>query len=328
MMKTRFTCDARYRRDLLGLMAFAVAIVVLGLILKKPYYLGLLTDSCIFAIAALGMFLLFGLCGQISVGQAAFFGIGAYTTALLVMRGGLPPLVALAAGTALSSFIGWLVSRPILSLTTNYLAMATLAFGVILNVIFSQAVPITGGLDPGIYGVPPISLFGFVLKSPLAKFWTVGVFTLLSLLLIINLTHSRLGRAFVALKGSEVATSGLGVDIVRYKVVAFTVAAGLAGLAGALFAFVQGSFNAGTFTVGLSIEFLVMVVVGSLASPWGALFGAFFITIVPTFLEDFEAYKLIVYGAIILIVTVLMPDGLARAAHDGIRFALRKAGRS
>lgn len=327
-MSSRFTCDARYRRDLIGLVVFALAIVVLGLVLKKPYHLGLLTDSCVFAIAALGMFLLFGLCGQISVGQAAFFGIGAYTGALLVMRTGLPAPLAIAAAVALSSFIGWLVSRPILSLSTNYLAMATLAFGMILHVIFGQAVPITGGLDPGIYGVPPFSLFGFVLKSPLAKFWTVGVFTLLALLVIINLTHSRLGRAFVALKGSEVATSGLGVDVVRYKVAAFTVAAGLAGLAGALFAFVQGSFNAASFTVGLSIEFLVMVVVGSLASPWGALFGAFFITIVPTFLEDFEIYKLIIYGLIILIVTVLMPDGLARAVFDGLRFIWRKVGRT
>jgi branched-chain amino acid transport system permease protein len=122
-------------------------------------------------------------------------------------------------------------------------------------------------LDPGIFGVPPISIFGVPVRSPAAKFWTVSAFAFLSLLLVINLIHSRAGRAFVALKGSEVATAGLGVDVVHYKVVAFTVAAGLAGLAGALFAFVQGSFNASNFTVGLSIEFLVMVVVGSLASP-------------------------------------------------------------
>jgi len=325
---TRYTSDKNYRRDLIGLAFFAVAIVALGLLLRKPYHLGLLTDSCVFAIAALGMFLLFGLCGQISVGQAAFFGIGAYTSALLVMHVGFPPLAGIAAGVALSCVLGWLISRPILNLTTNYLAMATLAFGVIVYVIFSQAVPVTGGLDPGIYGVPPLSIFGYVLKTPLAKFWTVGAFTFVSLLLVINLIHSRAGRAFVALKGSEVATAGLGIDVVRHKVVAFTVAAGLAGLAGALFAFVQGSFNAANFTVGLSIELLVMVVVGSLASPWGALFGAFFITIVPTFLDDFEVYKLLLYGTIILVVTVLMPDGLARAGYDTLRSAARRFGRT
>jgi branched-chain amino acid transport system permease protein len=326
-MGERYTCDANYRRDMIGLAAFAVALVVMGLLFKKNYHFGLITDSCIFAIGALGMFLLFGLCGQISVGQAAFFGIGAYTSALLVMSAGVPPLVAVVASVALSSLVGWFISRPILRLTTNYLAMATLAFGVIVFVLFSQAVAITGGLDPGIFGVPPMSLFGMPLKSAPAKYWMVGTFTFLALLLVINLIHSRAGRAFVALKGSEVATSGLGVDVVHYKVVAFTVAAGLAGLAGSLFAFVQGSFNAANFTVGLSIELLVMVVVGSLASPWGALFGAFFITLIPTFLEDFEVYKLLIYGTIILIVTVLMPDGLARAAYDGVRALASRTGR-
>jgi branched-chain amino acid transport system permease protein len=100
-------------------------LVVLGILLKKSYHFGLLTDSCLFFIASLGMFLVFGLCGQISVGQAAFFGIGAYTSARLVMRAEVPSLVAIAASVALSSFVGWFISRPILRLTTNYLAMAT-----------------------------------------------------------------------------------------------------------------------------------------------------------------------------------------------------------
>ena len=323
-MKDLFTCDGQYRRDLLGLAAFVVVVCVLGFTLTKPYHLTLLTDSGVYAIAALGMFLLFGLCGQISVGQAAFFGLGAYTSSLLVMRAGVPSPAAIVAAVALSSLVGWVVSRPILKLTTNYLAMATLALGVVAYVIFGQAISLTGGLDPGIFGVPPISLFGFALSSPVAKFWTVSVFTFISLLLIINLIHSRAGRAFNALKGSEIATAGLGVNVVHYKVMAFTIAAGLAGLAGALFGFVQGSFSAANFTVGLSIELLVMVVVGSLSSPWGALFGAFFITIVPTFLDDFEVYKLLLFGFILLVVTVLMPDGLGRAGYDG---ALRLARR-
>ena len=325
-MMSDFTCDTKYHRDLFGLGAFAITVVILGFVLQKPYHLTLATDTCVYAIAALGMFILFGLCGQISVGQAAFFGIGAYTSALLVMRTGMPVPVGIMASVALSSVIGWLISRPILSLETNYLAMATLAFGVAVYVIFSQAISITGGLDPGIFGIPPISLFGVTLASPAAKFWTVGAFTLLALLLTINLRHSRAGRAFLALRGSEVATAGLGVDVVRYKVIAFTFSAGLAGLAGALFGFTQGSFSANNFNVGLSIELLVMVVVGSLSSPWGALFGAFFITFVPTLLDDFQAYKLIIYGSILLIVTVLMPNGLARALYDAARPGFAKLG--
>ena len=322
--KPKSTSAALYRRDLMGLALFGMAAAAFGVLLGKPYHLTLLTYSGLYTIAALGMFLLFGLCGQISVGQAAFFGIGAYVGALLVMRAGLPSGVAIAAAVAVAGVIGFAVSRPILKLSTNYLAMATLAFGVIVYVVFSQAISWTGGLDPGLFGVPPISLFGHSFASAADKYWIVAAFTFLSLALVINLVHSRFGRAFKALRSSEVAAAGLGVDVVGCKVAAFTVAASLAGLAGALFGFVQGSFSASNFTVSLSIEFLVMVVVGALSSPWGALFGAFFITIVPTFLDDFDAYKLLVYGCILLVVTVLMPDGVARAAYDGLQALLRR----
>ena len=320
------TSSALYTRDLIGLAILVCALLAAGFMLTKAYHLTLLTYSGIYAIAALGMFILFGYCGQISIGQAAFFGIGAYASALLVMRAGLPSLVAVAASVAISAAVGWVVCRPLLKLTTNYLAMATLAFGVIVNVIFSQAVSITGGLDPGMFGVPAFNFLGLRLSSTQAKFWLVSGFLCFSTLIIINIVHSRIGRAFKALKGSEVATGGLGVDVVRYKVAAFTLAAGLAGLAGSLFAFTQGSFSSSTFTVGLSIELLVMVAIGSISSLWGAIFGAAFITIFPTFLEHFELYKLPIFGAILLIVTIFVPDGLARTLFDSARAMTQKVG--
>lgn len=321
------TSAGLYLRDLIGLAILICALLAAGFLLTKAYHLTLLTYSGIYAIAALGMFILFGYCGQISIGQAAFFGFGAYASALLVMRAGLPSLLAMAIAVAISSIIGWIVCRPLLKLTTNYLAMATLAFGVIVNVVFSQAVSITGGLDPGMFGVPALNFFGLKLSSTQAKFWMVSGFLCLSTLVIINIVHSRIGRAFKALKGSEVATGGLGVDVVRAKVAAFTLAAGLAGLAGSLFAFAQGSFSSSTFTVGLSIELLVMVAIGSISNLWGAIFGAAFITIFPTFLEHFELYKLPIFGAILLIVTIFMPDGLAKTVFDSARTMVRKVGR-
>jgi branched-chain amino acid transport system permease protein len=321
---TVFSPAQGYRRDFAGIIALGIALVLLGLFVSKPYHLTLLTYSGIYAVAALGMFVLFGYAGQISIGQGAFVGIGAYASALLVMRVGLPPIVALIASAAASGLFGFVVSRPLLRLTTNYLAMATLAFGVICSVLFSQATSITGGIDPGIFGVPPFEIFSFQFVRPQQKYWLVAMFVGASMFVTINLVHSRFGRALKALSGSEVATAGLGVDVVRYKVLAFTMAASMAGLSGSLLAFVQSSFSASAFTVGLSLDILIMVVVGSLANPWGALFGALFVTIVPTFLETFELYKALIFGVIITIAVIFMPDGLIRGVKDIARNLLKK----
>lgn len=309
----------RYRRDLAGLAIFALAILAAGLGIGRSYYLTMLIYAGIDAIAALGMCVLFGLAGQISIGQAAFFGIGAYGGSLLVMRAGMPPVLATLAGTLLAAGLGWLISRPLLRLATNYLAMATLAFGVICYVIFAQLRSVTGGIDPGLSGVPPFSVLGFGFAETRPTFWLVAGLLWLATLSTVNLVHGRNGRALQALKGSEIAAGGAGIDVVRAKVAAFTLAAALAGLAGALFGFVQGAFNATVFNVDLSIELLLMVVVGSVDSPWGALFGALFVTLAPALLEDFEQYKLLIYGVVLTLVMIFLPDGLGRGIGSLVR---------
>ena len=308
----------RYRRDVVGVALLALIAVAIGLTVTRSFYLTMLIYSAIYAIAALGMSLLFGFAGQISIGQAAFFGVGAYTSAYLVMRLGLPPLLGMACATGLAGAFGWLVSRPLLRLTTNYLAMGTLAFGVICFILFAQLRGITGGLDPGIVALAPFSIGPLVLDEPRKMYWLVAVVLCVVMLLVINLVHSRIGRSLKALKVSEVAAAGLGVDVVRYKVATFTLAAALTGLAGSLFAHFQSAFNASVFNVGLSIELLIMIVVGSVATPWGALFGALFVTILPSFLEDFEQYKLLVYGVIMTAVMIYMPDGFGKALVEAL----------
>jgi len=306
----------RYWRDVTGVACLAVIALAIGLTVTRSYYLSMLVYSAIFAIAALGMSLLFGFAGQISVGQAAFFGVGAYTSALLVMRLGLPPLLGMVCATALAGVFGWLVSRPLLRLTTNYLAMGTLAFGVICFILFAQLRFITGGIDPGIVGLAPFSIGPILLDEPRKMYWLVAMVLCIVMLLVINLVHSRIGRALKALKVSEVAAAGLGVDVVRCKVATFTLAAALTGLAGSLYAHFQTAFNATVFGVGLSIELLMMVVVGSVATPWGALFGALFVTILPSFLDDFEHYKLLVWGVVMSAVMIYMPDGFGKGVVD------------
>jgi branched-chain amino acid transport system permease protein len=308
----------RYRRDLAGVALLAVIACVIGFTVTRSFYLTMLIYSSIYAIAALGMFLLFGFAGQISIGQAAFFGVGAYTSAYFVMRLGLPSLAGMAAATVLAGAFGWLVSRPLLRLTTNYLAMGTLAFGVICFILFAQWRTVTGGLDPGIAGLEPFRIGSVLLDEPRSMYWLVAIVLCLVMLLVVGLVHSRVGRALRALKVSEVAAAGLGVDVVRYKVATFTLAAALTGLAGSLFAHFQSAFNAGVFNVGLSIELLIMVVVGSVSSPWGALFGAQLVTILPSMLEGFEHYKLLAYGAVMTAVMIYMPDGFGKAIVDAL----------
>lgn len=315
---TRSLAGARYRRDLIGVVLLAVIAVVIGLTVTRSFYLTMLIYSAIYAIAALGMSLLFGFAGQISIGQAAFFGVGAYTSAYTVTHFGFPPLLGMACATALAGAFGWLVSRPLLRLTTNYLAMGTLAFGVICFILFAQLRTITGGLDPGIVSLKPFSIGSWVLDEPRKMYWLVAVVLCVVMFLVLNLVHSRIGRSLKALKVSEVGAAGLGVDVVRYKVATFTLAAALAGLAGSLFAHFQSAFNASVFNVGLSIELLIMIVVGSVTTPWGALFGALFVTILPSFLEDFEHYKLLIYGVIMTAVMIYMPDGFGKALVEAV----------
>lgn len=315
---TRTLTGARYRRDLIGVVLLAVIAAAIGMTITRSFYLTMLIYSAIYAIAALGMSLLFGFAGQISIGQAAFFGVGAYTSAYMVTHLGVPPLLGMACATALAGAFGWLVSRPLLRLTTNYLAMGTLAFGVICFILFAQMRSITGGLDPGIVSLKPFSIGPWVLDEPRKMYWLVAVLLCVVMFLVINLVHSRIGRSLQALKVSEVGAAGLGVDVVRYKVATFTLAAALAGLAGSLFAHFQSAFNASVFNVGLSIELLIMIVVGSVTTPWGALFGALFVTILPSFLEDFERYKLLTYGVIMTAVMIYMPDGFGKALVEAV----------
>jgi branched-chain amino acid transport system permease protein len=316
-----------YRRDLLGLCGLAVAALILGLSLSNFFYLTILVDATISAIAALGMFLLFGFAGQISIGQSAFFGVGAYTSAYFVTKLGQPPIVGMLAAIALSGVFGWLVSRPMMRLTTNYLAMGTLAFGMICSVVFKQWYYLTGGVDPGIVALAPFRIGSATFDNLRSMYWLVVGVLICVMLLTINLVHSRIGRALRALRVSEVAAAGLGVDVVRYKAITFTLAATMTGLAGCLFAHTQGTFNASSFDMQFSIDLLIMIVIGSVMTPWGALFGALFVTIAPNLLSDFEQYRLLIYGVIMTAVMIYMPDGLGKGIVDaGARVAKRIVG--
>jgi branched-chain amino acid transport system permease protein len=313
-----------YRANLVGLAALGAIIVLAGLSVSGSYHKTMLIFAMINGLAAIGLCLLFGYGGQISLCQGGFFGLGAYTAADLVQKFGVDPLLALLAAPLVPAAFGWLVAKPLLRLSSHYLAMATLALGLILSIFYTQLVFLTGGADPGISNLAPFAPLGLKLGTTNAMFWVCGVALLLAMTVAINLIHSRVGRALRAIRSAEIPASCLGIDIVRYKVAVFSLAAGMAGLAGGLFAFFTRAFNASGFEVGLSIDLLIMVLVGSIRSPWGAIVGAVVITILPAFLEDFDRYRLFSYGVLMTSIMIFMPDGLVSAAVDGVRSLSRR----
>lgn len=312
-----------YRNNMLGLVALAGVIMAAGLLIEGSYPKTLLVFTMINAIAAIGLSLLFGYGGQISLCQGGLFGLGAYTAANIVQKLSLDPLLALTGSALLPAIFGWLIARPLLRLSSHYLAMATLAVGLILSIFFNQLIFLTGGSDLGIYDMAPFAPFGIRIGTTNAMFWVSGVGLLATMAVAVNLTNSRIGRALRAIRSAEVPASSLGIDTVGYKVAVFSLAAGMAGFAGGLYAFFTRAFNASGFDIGLSIDLLIMVLVGSVRSPWGAVVGAFIITVLPAFLEGFDRYRLFSYGVLMTTIMVFMPDGLLSAGIDGVRALVR-----
>lgn len=313
-----------YTNNLRGLASTAVLLTLVGLFVGNAFYLTTLIFALIAAISAVGLTLLFGFTGLASLGQAAFFGLGAYSAALLVERLAWPPLASLPVAVLLPAAAGWLIGRPLLRLSGTYLTMASLAFGVVMYLAFSQASALTGGLDPGFMLNHPFAVGPWKFDGTKDMFWVCSAAILVTLYLAINLVHSRFGRGLRALKSSEAAAEGAGIPTVNYKTAIFSIAAGMAGLSGAMYAFFMRSFNATAFGFPLSIELLIIVIVGSLRSVWGALFGAAVITILPAALEHFNDYKLFIYGVVMVLIMLFLPDGLFHGVVEGCTRLIRR----
>jgi branched-chain amino acid transport system permease protein len=299
-------------------VASAVVALVLPLVLSSAqvstYVLIILA-----AILAIGLSLLMGYAGQVSLGHAAFYAIGAYTAGLLAVHG-VPPIVALAAAPAAAWVSAMAVGGPLLRLRGHYLAFGTLAFQLILLNVISEAKGITGG-DPGLSGIPPLALGPFQVTDPIPFAYVSLVACGGVLLLSRNLIHSRPGRALRALSASEVSAAAMGVSVVREKALIFGLSAAYAGLAGGIYAFFLGYISPPSFPVLLSIELLVMVTVGGLGTLGGAVLGAVLIGVLVEWLKEIgtapglpayapAALSYSVYAVVLIAVLLLMPEGL------------------
>jgi branched-chain amino acid transport system permease protein len=291
-----------------GLAAFAAALALLPVLLPNVYYYDVAILAGLNAIVCIGLNLLIGYAGQISLGHAGFFGLGAYSSAILAGSHGWPPLAALAAGVALVAALALAVGQPILRLKGHYLAMATLGLGVIISIVIATEDRITGGPDG--MSVPPLGALGWTIGGERPWYWLVAALLVLAVWLSLNLVDSPLGRALRAIHGSEVAAEVMGVDVARYKLIVFVISAVFAAVVGSLLAHYSGFITPAKVGFFHSIELVTMVVLGGMASTWGAVLGAVLLTALPQLLTAFKEYEQIAFGAILIGTMVFMPKGL------------------
>ncbi len=293
---------------------FAVLIITFPWITHQipviDHYADIMVFAGIYCLITIGLSLLMGYAGQISVGHAAFFGTGAYISAILTTTYGLNPWACMVVAMFITAVIAFLVGAPSLKLKGHYLAMATLAFGIIVFIVFNEEIEWTGGPD-GMPGIPGLSLFGFKFNSVERYYYLVWGFVLASFIFSANIIQSGTGRALRAIHTSEPAASAVGIDISKFKVMVFVYSAVLASLAGSLYAHYLNFINPSTFDLFFSIKLLIMIALGGMHNIWGAIIGACLITFLSyEWLHFFDEFEVIIYGAILLLVTIYFPKGI------------------
>jgi len=299
-----------YRKDMIWLGCFFALLMLAPAALPNNYFLTILILGCLHSLNAVGLCLLVGHAGQISLGHAGFYGLAAYSSAWLSATAGWPVEASMLAGVALTVAVSFLIGMPSLKLKGHYLAMATLGFGIILSILFTETVDITGG-PSGFVGIPRLSFFGHEVKKDLGLYRIVAGVLCLAVWLAFNLLHSRIGRALRALHTSEKAAQAMGVDIARYKLFVFVLSAAFSAVAGVLYAHYLTFIAPSSFGFMFSVELIVMVVLGGMVSVPGAIVGAFFVTVLPEFLRAFENVEVVLFGAILILCMMFLPDGMA-----------------
>lgn len=290
-------------------LAFIAALIAVpGLMLHSGYLFRVGALVWISAIAVIGLNLLLGYAGQVSLGHAGFFGIGAYAVTILPARYGLDTILSLVAGAVLAGLLAFLVGRPILRLKGHFLAVATLGLGILVWIVLTNEIPWTGGPDG--MQVKRLELFGTRIRSPEMWYWISGATLLVAVLLAQNLMASPTGRALRALHDSEMAARVIGIDAARYKLVVFTISAVYAAVAGSYFALFNGYVTPQAADFLHSVELVTMVVVGGMGSILGSVLGAAVLVVLPQALTVFKEYEHLMLGVFIILIMIFLRDGV------------------
>jgi branched-chain amino acid transport system permease protein len=303
-------------------LTLGIIIVAAPWLFPSNYYLRVLTLIYIFGLAAIGLNLLMGFAGQVSLGHAGFVGVGAYSVALAPNHLGISAIYAIGLGALLSAGIALAVGRPILKLKGHYLAVATLGFGFLMALLITNEAGWTGGPDG--MSVPRPVLFGWPVRSVESWYWISGTVMLIGAWLAQNLVDSSTGRALRAIHDSEVAADAAGVEVARQKLKVFVISAIYASLAGSLLALSGGHVTPDSTTGFLrSVELVTMVVLGGLGSVGGSILGAGVLILLPQVLTVFQEYEHLMLGLVMMVCIVSMPSGVVPSI--AARFSRREA---
>jgi branched-chain amino acid transport system permease protein len=283
--------------------------LAIPLVIHNDYVLQLLNIGILNALVVLGLNFVTGWTGQINFGQAAFYGLGAYATAIAT-KSGLPWIVTPVLSVAIVLVASLVLGLPTLRLRTYYLAMTTIGFGEIVRLIIVYWEPVTGGTS-GLRAIPPISLFGISPQGLIQHYYLLLAVLGLGTLVAVRIRHSSLGRAMIATKDSEIAAEQSGVDTTRTKLAAFMIGAVYAGLAGCLYASSIRFVSPDSFSGVQAVLLMTMLIVGGMGSIAGAIAGALALTFLPEMLRFLGQWYLVLYGLGVIAVIVLMPGGLA-----------------
>lgn len=305
MMKSKNILLSWYK---LAIVA-AIACIALYVSSQKSYYALIAAFCGIYAIGITGLDILFGYTGQISFGHAAFFAVGAYSSAILSVRHGITPFISIAIGIVLSILAGFIISFPASRLVKHFLALLTIAFGQIVYLILNSASDFTGG-GTGIGGIPDINLGFITIQSNLQYAVYIWILVALAFLVKSNIIRSRVGYAFLAIKENSTAANGLGINTRNYKMLAFAISAAYMGLAGGLYAHLVGFISPDTFNSTQSILFMTMLLFGGICTFVGPIFGAIVLIIIKECLQSFSNYQTLIYGIFLLAILFYFPSGV------------------
>lgn len=320
LMKKSYSDDIRlfkYRSTFFWYLALIAGCGFLPLVLDA-YLVSQLTFICMYSIATVGLMLLTGYTGQVSMGHAAFFGIGAYASAILNAKG-IPFFLAMPAAGLVTGFVGIFIGLPALRLAGLYLAIATMGFGFIIEEIMARWEGLTNG-NMGMMVDPP-TIGGFWFDTEARFYYLTLVLLVLTILAVKNILRSPTGRAMIAIRDSEVAAQAMGISMAKFKTMAFAISAFFTGIAGSLYAYKLTFINPESFTIIVSIEFLAMIIIGGLGSLHGAIFGAIFVIFLPQliimskdympkYIADQTGLESALYGLMIVLFIIFEPMGI------------------
>jgi branched-chain amino acid transport system permease protein len=295
-------------------LAAAALLCAVPRFFSLDYYLHMFVMSEIYAVLALSLALIVGFSGQVSMGHAAFYGVGAYASALISLKSGLPFWVTIWCAGAVAGLLSFVIGKMVLRLRGHFLAITTAFFGVLVTLILNNWIELTNG-PMGVPGIPrpsPIVLPGLTLSfETRADYYYLGlVFVGLVAFLLYRLVNSRIGNALIAIRENEELARSIGVDAMAYKVFAFTLGGALAGMAGSFYAHYILFISPVTFTIAESINLLVMIIFGGMTTLFGPVFGAVALTLLPEFLRMAGSLRLVIYGVALVIFIIWLPLGV------------------